>query len=79
MIVQMLHNVGVCEPVGRAWRLEVLKLLQRLIAKIVTIHEKEDTFGTRVLYETVGERTGRECFTRASCQLNEGARAVLAQ
>ena len=74
--MQVLHDVGIGEAIGGTWRVEVLKFLQRLIAEIVAIDQKQNALGPRFLDQPVGERTRRECLASAGRELDQRTRLV---
>lgn len=75
--VQVLGDIGISEAIRSAGRLEVLKLLQGLVAEIVAVYQEEDAPGTRVLDEPVAEGTGGEGLPRASRHLDKRTWLVL--
>jgi hypothetical protein len=77
--VQVLDDIGVGESVGGARRVKVLEFLQRLIAQVVAIDQKEDAAGAGLLDEAVGEGAGREGLPGAGGELDERPRLVLGE
>ena len=77
--VQVLDDVGVGEAVGGARRVEVLKLLQRLVAEVVAVHQEQNAFGARLANQPPGERAGGEGLAGAGGELNQRPGPVLGQ
>ena len=57
----------------------MLEFLERLVAEIAAVYEKEDSLGSRELDEPVDEVDGGEGLTAAGGHLDEGARTILSQ
>lgn len=77
--VQVLDDVGVGEAVGGARRVEVLEFLERLVAEVVAVHQKQDALGARLADQPVGERAGGEGLAGAGGELDQRLGPVLGQ
>jgi hypothetical protein len=74
--VQVLHDVGLVEGVRGAGRVEVLVLLERLVAQVVAVHQEQDAACPGVLQQPPAEVAGGEGLAGAGGHLDERARAV---
>ena len=76
VLLQMLNAVLLGELVAVDGTDELLELIERLFAQVVSIHQEKDPFGIGVLDEPVAEIDGGEGFAAAGRHLDESTRLV---